>query len=123
MAAHDTAGAASDRSALAMTFDGGGVSASALRPIGLGLAPGMNDAEVFERLNAWGVARDAELVDLRTSLASTQTIVDATFVEARGTLMTIVHELSPTHISEPTRPYYTPYALFCLTSKHEKSTT
>jgi hypothetical protein len=60
--------------------------------LGPGLAPGMGEAEAFERLNAWGVARDGELVDLRASLVNTQAAVGATFAEARGTLMTIVND-------------------------------
>ncbi len=57
--------------------------------MGPGLAPGMGEAAAFERLNAWGVARDGELVDLRASLANTQAAVSATFNEARGALMTL----------------------------------
>ncbi len=64
-----------------------GVGATHLGP---GLAPGMGEAEAFERLNAWGIARDGELLDLRANLASTQTIVQATFEQARATLLTIV---------------------------------
>jgi hypothetical protein len=60
--------------------------------LGPGLAPGMGEAEAFERLNAWGVARDGELVDLRASLANTQAAVGATFSEARGALMMIVND-------------------------------
>ncbi len=60
--------------------------------MGPGLVVGMTEAEVFERLNAWGVARDGELVDLRSSLTNTQSVVNATFAEARGTLMTIVND-------------------------------
>ena len=84
-----TSSAAADSAVggLAITVGGGGQT-----HLGPGLAPGMTDAEVFERLNAWGVARDSELVDLRSSLASTQAIVDGTFTEARGTPMTIVHD-------------------------------
>ncbi len=52
----------------------------------------MTEVEVFERLSGWGVARDGELVDLRSSLTNTQTVVNATFAEARGTLMTIVND-------------------------------
>ncbi len=52
----------------------------------------MLDAEVFYRLNTWGAARDSELVDLRSSLTSTQAIVDATFVDARGMLLSIIAE-------------------------------
>jgi hypothetical protein len=58
--------------------------------LGPGLMQGMSEAEVFERLNAWGIARDGELVDLRSSLTNTQSVVGATFAEARATLMTIV---------------------------------
>ncbi len=52
----------------------------------------MGDAEVFERLNAWGIARDGELLDVRSGLANTQAAVGATFAEARGTLLQIVHD-------------------------------
>ncbi len=72
---------------LAITYSAGGETY-----LGPGLQPGMLDAEVFYRLNTWGAARDSELVDLRASLASTQAIVDATFVDARATLMSIVAE-------------------------------
>ena len=58
--------------------------------LGPGLMQGMSEAEAFERLNAWGIARDGELVDLRSTLTSLQTAVGATFVEARTTLMSIV---------------------------------
>ena len=50
----------------------------------------MSDGEVFERLNAWGIARDGELVDLRSSLTNTQSVVGSAFTEARATIMTIV---------------------------------
>ncbi len=50
----------------------------------------MSDGEVFERLNAWGIARDGELVDLRSSLTNTQSVVSTAFNEARATIMTIV---------------------------------
>ena len=64
--------------------------AGGTRALGPGLAPGMNDAEVFERLNAWGIARDGELLDLRANLAQTQTVVAATFEQARDTLLSSV---------------------------------
>ena len=83
--------------------------------MGPGLAPGMTDVEVFERLNAWGVARDSELVDLRASLASTQNIVDATFVEARGMLLTIVHEFRrEAEVSRSHGAYEAAQSLACL---------
>mgnify|MGYP000308641655 CR=1 FL=1 len=83
--------------------------------LGPGLQPGMLDAEVFYRLNTWGAARDSELVDLRASLASTQTIVDATFVEARGLLMTIVHEFRrEAEVSRNHGAYEAAQSLACL---------
>ena len=49
----------------------------------------MVDAEVFERLNAWGIARDGDALDLQANLASTQAVVASTFEQARATLMGI----------------------------------
>ncbi len=81
----DTApGAGASASTLAMQATGG------VRTLGPGLAQGMSEAEVFERLNAWGIARDGELVDLRSSLTNTQSVVGTAFTEARATIMTIV---------------------------------
>ncbi len=60
--------------------------------MGPGLVVGMSEAEVFDRLNGWGIARDGELVDLRSIIANTQTVVGTMFAEARGTIMTIVHD-------------------------------
>ncbi len=77
-------GAGASASTLAMQTGGG------TRMLGPGLMQGMGDAEAFERLNAWGIARDGELIDLRASLANTQAVVNATFAEARTMLMTIV---------------------------------
>ncbi len=51
---------------------------------------GMSEAQAFERLNAWGIARDGELVDLKSNLTNLQSVVGATFAEARTTLMQIV---------------------------------
>ncbi len=82
--------AASAGSALILAGEGGGASAGAPRHMGPGLAPGMNDAEVFERLNAWGIARDGDLQDLAGNLARTQDVVSATFEQARATLVGIV---------------------------------
>ncbi len=83
--------------------------------LGPGLQAGMGDVEVFDRLNTWGAARDNELVDLRSSLASTQTIVDATFVEARGMLLTIVHEFRrEAEVSRNHGAYEAAQSLACL---------
>ena len=79
MSTDAAAGAASASSALATTGEGGAASAGAPRHIGPGLAPGMTDTEVFERLNAWSIARDGDLQDLAGNLARTQDIVSSTF--------------------------------------------
>ncbi len=41
------------------------------RALGPGLAVGMPEAEVVERLNAWGIARDGVLRDMADNLAQT----------------------------------------------------
>ncbi len=86
MAGEATAGA----SAGALATYIGGASAGDPRHMGPGLAPGMTDAEVFERLNAWGIARDGTLQDLAGNLAQTQVITNQTFEQARATLLGIV---------------------------------
>ena len=58
--------------------------------MGPGLAVGMTQAEVYDRLNGWGIARDGELRDLTDNLVQTQSIVSATFEQARAALMGIV---------------------------------
>ena len=50
----------------------------------------MTEADAFERLNAWGIARDGEVLDLKASLANTQAAVGAAFGEAHAALLTIV---------------------------------
>ena len=45
---------------------------------------------MMERLNSWGVARDRELLDLRTDLGATQVIVGEAFEQAKGALQSIV---------------------------------
>ncbi len=60
------------------------------RTLGPGLVPGMSEAEVFERLNGWGIARDGDLLDLKDNLVQTQAVVATTFDQARATLMGIV---------------------------------
>ncbi len=81
------ASAADSAVGLAITAGGGATH------LGPGLAPGMSEAEVFERLNAWGIARDGDLLDLRANLVSTQTVLASTFEQARATLLTIVVDL------------------------------
>ncbi len=84
----DAAGAAASASSLAIGYVT--QTAGGRTPLVSGLAAGMSDVEVFERLNAWGIARDGELVDLRSSLTNTQSVVGSAFTEARATIMTIV---------------------------------
>ncbi len=66
---------------------GGGTAQTYLGP---GLVQGMSEAQAFERLNAWGIARDGELVDLKSNLTNLQSAVGTTFAEARATLLQIV---------------------------------
>ncbi len=68
----------------------GAAAASAPRVVGPGLVVGMPEAEVVERLNGWGIARDGELRDLADNLAPTHAIVSETFDHARTTLLIIV---------------------------------
>ncbi len=62
----------------------------AQRALGPGLVVGMPDAEIVDRLNAWGIARDGVLRDLADNLAQTQSVVQSTFEQARATLLNIV---------------------------------
>ena len=73
-----------------MTSGGGGASAGDPRHMGPGLAPGMSDTEVVERLNAWGISRDGDLRDISDNLAQTQATVAATFEQARSALLAII---------------------------------
>ncbi len=60
-AAMDTApGAGASASTLATTMRPAGET----RALGPGLVPGLSEAEGFERLNGWGIARDDDLLDL-----------------------------------------------------------
>ncbi len=62
----------------------------AQRAMGPGLVVGMPDAEIVDRLNAWGIARDGVVRDLADNLAQTQSVVQSTFEQARATLLNIV---------------------------------
>ena len=86
MAADMTAGA----SAGALAVTGAGASAGGPRAMGPGLTIGMTETEVFDRLNGWGIARDGDLRDLADNLAQTQSVVSATFEQARAALLAIV---------------------------------
>ncbi len=76
MAAADAAGATSAGGALAMTFTAG-ASAGVPRILGPGLVVGMNEADVVDRLNAWGIARDGDLQDVTAEVAPHQPAVGA----------------------------------------------
>ena len=80
------ASAAAADSAVGLAITAGG-SATYLGP---GLAAGMSEAEVFERLNAWGIARDSDLLDLKSNLVATQVVVSTSFDQAKETLLAIV---------------------------------
>jgi hypothetical protein len=57
---------------------------------GPGLTTDMGPDATVAALNAWGSARDRELVQLRADLEATQTIVASTFEQAKSTLQGMV---------------------------------
>ena len=61
-----------------------------LAMLGPCLSTGMGEAAMVERMNSWGAARDQELLDLRSNLATTQVVVSTTFDQAKETLLSIV---------------------------------
>ena len=67
-----------------------GASAGAPRVMGPGLTVGMPEAEVVDRLNGWGIARDGALQDLTEEVVRTQAVVASTFEQARAALLGIV---------------------------------
>ena len=67
-----------------------GASAGTPRTLGPGLVIGMTEAEIFDRINGWGIARDGEMRDLTDNLVRTQSVVSATFEQARDALVGIV---------------------------------
>ncbi len=58
--------------------------------IGPCLFEGMGEASLVERLNAWGIARDREMLDLKANLSLTQVGVSSAFDQAKEALLTIV---------------------------------
>ncbi len=88
MAGEAAASAASASGALATMR--AGASAGAPRVMGPGLVVGMPEAEVVERLNGWGIARDGALQDLTEEVVRTQAVVASTFEQARAALLGIV---------------------------------
>ncbi len=78
--------AAASASSLA-AVPAGGVTQAVLGPC---LFVGMGEASMVERMNAWGVARDQEALDLKSNLAATQVVVSTAFDQAKETLHDIV---------------------------------
>ncbi len=59
--------------------------------LGPGLTVGMGEASMVPCLNAWGAARDSELLDLKANLSATQVgVSSASFDQAKETLLAIV---------------------------------
>ena len=84
------AGATADSSEGVLAITNAGVSADAPRVVGPGLTIGMSETQVITRLNAWGIARDAALRELRDNLVQTQTVLSATFQPARAAFLATV---------------------------------
>ena len=60
------------------------------RGVGPGLTTDMGPDATVAALNAWGSARDRELVQLRADLGNTQVVVASAFEQAKETLQAIV---------------------------------
>ena len=58
--------------------------------LGPGLTAGMGEASLVAALNAWGTARDQDLLDLKADLSATQVGVSGAFSQAQETLQSIV---------------------------------
>ena len=54
------------------------------------LFEGMGESSLITTLNAWGAARDRELIELKTDLGATQVGVSSAFDQAKDTLLNIV---------------------------------
>ena len=54
------------------------------------LFEGMREASLVASLNAWGIARDHEMLDFKANLSSTQVGVSSAFGQAKETLLAIV---------------------------------
>ncbi len=71
------------------TFAGGGTytGGAALGPC---LVDGMGESALIANLNAWGSARDQEVLDLRATLGFTHVSISAAFEQAKEALLSIV---------------------------------
>ncbi len=67
--------------------DGGGAPPPLLGPC---LVEGMGELSMIAQLNAWGAARDRDMLSLRADLSTTQVGVSAAFTQAQEALLTIV---------------------------------
>ena len=82
--------AAASSSSLATVQPAGGTQT--LLALGPCLYVGMGEASMVEQLNAWGISRDQELIDLRANPAGTQVIVSASFDQAKAApLRSLIH--------------------------------
>ena len=50
------------------------------------LFEGMGEQSLIATLNAWGIARDREMLELKTNLGATQVGVSSAFDQAKETL-------------------------------------
>ncbi len=71
-----------------MTFGRGTATGGTL--LGRCIFDGMGESALVAILNAWGSARDQEVLDLRTGLGVTQAGVSADFEQAKEALLSIV---------------------------------
>ena len=78
--------AAAAASAGSLAIAGGGTQTR----LGPCLFEGMGEAALVERINAWGMARDRDLLDLKADLGATRVGVSAAFDQAKEALQSIV---------------------------------
>ena len=89
--------AAASESSLAMQTAGGGTQTSVptdgtQAQLGPGLTEGMGEASLVAALNAWGAARDRDLLGLQADLGATRVGVSAAFDQAKEALLHIVSD-------------------------------
>ena len=60
--------------------------------LGPGLTVGMGESSMVAALNAWGTARDQDLLSLKADLSATQVGISGAFSQAQETLQSIVSD-------------------------------
>jgi hypothetical protein len=70
-----------------LALPAGGGTQTALGP---NLTPGMGEQNLIEKLNAWGSARDHEILELQAGIRATQVGVSSAFDQAKATVISIV---------------------------------